>query len=121
MKTPVTILLLVCLAYFGKAQNGSISIDQDQKITELLALYKTVNSDIDYYTIQIGFGNYSDAENLKSQADGDFPGWYSKIVFDSPTYRVHVGRFKTKLEGERKFLEVRKKFPAALLLKPEKK
>jgi hypothetical protein len=68
----------------------------------------------------VGFGDYQKAQNLKSQVEIDFPDWYSKIEFESPTYRVRLGRFKTKLEAERKYLEVRKKYPDAMLLKPEK-
>lgn len=121
MRTLVTFLFLAGFSFFGAAQSGRVSIEQDKRIDKLLEVYKTANSSTNYYTIQIGFGSYASAESLKLQADGDFPGWYSKIVFDSPTYRVQIGRFKTKLEAERRFLEVRKKYPAALLLKPEKK
>ncbi|MBT8235806.1 MAG: SPOR domain-containing protein [Bacteroidia bacterium] len=85
-----------------------------------MEIYASYSSDSEYYTIQVGFGTYQRAENLKSQVDVDFPGWNSKIVFDSPTYRVHVGKFKTKLEAERRFIEVRQKYPASLLLRPEK-
>ena len=120
IKTGLTLLLSIGVLAFGNAQKGNVSIDQDKKITQLLKIYKSVNSSTNYYTVQIGFGSYDKAEDLKSQADVDFPGWYSKIVFDSPTYRVHIGRFRTKLEAERKFIEVRKKYPASLLLKPEK-
>ncbi|MEM8764792.1 MAG: SPOR domain-containing protein, partial [Bacteroidota bacterium] len=74
-----------------------------------------------YYQIQVGFGSYQKAQNLKTRVESDFPEWYSKIEFESPTYRVRLGKFKTKLEAERKFLEVRKKYPEAMLLKPEKK
>ena len=120
VKSGVITLLCLGLLCVGNAQSGSVSIDQDRKITQLLEIYKSVNSNTNFYTVQIGFGTYAQAEELKAQADVDFPGWYSKIVFDSPTYRVHIGRFGTKLEAERKFLEVRKKYPASLLLKPEK-
>jgi len=120
IKTVITILLSTGFLVAGNAQNGHVSIDQDKKITQLLEIYKSVNSSTNYYTVQIGFGSYAQAEDLKAEADVDFPGWYSKIVFDSPTYRVHIGRFQTKLEAERKFLEVRVKYPASLLLKPEK-
>lgn len=110
------VLLLGSLAF---GQEGSVSIDQDPKIDRLLELYKINNSRVNYYTIQVGFGSYEEAEDLKSQVQIDFPQWTPKIIFDSPTYRVRVGNFRTKLEAERKFLEVRKKYPAALLLKPE--
>jgi len=113
------ILFFVSFSFYGIGQKGSVHIEQDKKIDQLMELYKSANSSTDYYTIQVGFGSYRKAENLKAEVDIDFPGWSSKIIFDSPTYRVHVGRFKTKLEAERKFIEVRQKYPASLLLKPE--
>lgn len=101
------------------AQQGRVNIQQDPELGELIKLYSEVNSDTGYYQIQVGFGNNQKAQELKSQVEIDFPDWDSKIEFESPTYRVRVGRFKTKLEAERKFLEVRKKYPDAMLLKPK--
>ncbi len=110
---------LLLFAPFAFGQEGTVSIDQDPKIDRLLELYKTTNARVNYYTIQVGFGSYEDAEELKADVQADFPQWTPRIIFDSPTYRVRVGNFRTKLEAERQFLEVRKKYPAALLLKPE--
>ncbi len=121
MKTLILPVLATCFCIAVNAQKGTVVIQQDQKISQLVELYKSVNSTDNFYTIQVGFGTYNTAEKLKSEVDVDFPDWSSKIVFDSPTYRVQIGRFKTKLEAERKFLEVREKYPAALLLKPDKK
>ncbi len=118
MKTLLLTVFLALSATFAFSQQGRINIEQPPGVSKLLDLYKKVNSDEDNYTIQIGFGSYEKAEKLKSDVDVDFPGWDSKIVFDSPTYRVHVGRFKTKLEAERKFMEVRKKYPESLLISP---
>ena len=120
MKTPVFTALMIGLALQLSAQEGNISIQQDPKIDQLLKLYTDANSNTGFYQIQVGFGDYQKAQNLKSQVEIDFPDWYSKIEFESPTYRVRLGRFKTKLEAERKYLEVRKKYPDAMLLKPEK-
>ena len=105
---------------FGQAQKGKITIDQDQKITDLLAIYKTANESSAYYRIQVGFGDYAKANEIKSKVEQDFPGLFSNIDFDSPTYRVRVGRFKNKLDAERKFKEVRQKYPDAMLLQPKK-
>ncbi|MEM6893572.1 MAG: SPOR domain-containing protein [Bacteroidota bacterium] len=123
-KTLRTLILLALTAIFtcyAQAQEGNITIEQDAKIEKLLAMYSTVYSNTGYYQIQVGFGSYQKAQNLKTRVESDFPEWYSKIEFESPTYRVRLGKFKTKLEAERKFLEVRKKYPEAMLLKPEKK
>ncbi len=121
MKTVLIPVFLVLYSASCMAQQGVINIQQDQRITKLLDLYKTVNSEAEYYTIQVGFGSYEEAENLKRDVAIDFPDWYSKVIFDSPTYRVHIGRFRSKLEAERQFIEVRKKYPGSLLLSPEKK
>ncbi len=107
---------LVC-----QAQRGQISIEQDAGIAELLRLYEESISDTEFYTIQVGFGGYDEAQELKDEVEVDFPQWSARIVFDSPTYRVQVGRFQSRLDAEREFLEVRKKYPGALLLRPEKK
>jgi hypothetical protein len=119
MKTLVISLFLALCSIYCFSQQGRVNIEQDPGITKMLSLYKTVNSETNFYTIQVGFGSYEKAEELKSDVGVDFPGWYSKIIFDSPTYRVHVGRFRTKLEAEREYIEVRKKYPESLLLSPK--
>ena len=120
MKTPIYTIFAIFTIAFGAAQDGQIHIQQDKKITDLLEAYKSSNSNSEYYRIQVGFGSYTKAQDIKSKVDIDFPELPSKIDFDSPTYRVRLGRFKSKLEAERKFLEVRVKYPDAMLLKPKK-
>ncbi|MDC6361487.1 MULTISPECIES: SPOR domain-containing protein [Flavobacteriaceae] len=119
MKSLVYAFFFIGLSLQLSAQEGRVSIQQDSRIDELVKLYAEANSKAEFYQIQVGFGSYQKAQNLKAQVDIDFPGWYSKIEFESPTYRVRLGKFKTKLEAERKYLEVRKKYPDAMLLKPE--
>jgi len=119
MRTTVFSLILLCSIYLGQAQKGTVTIEQDPKIQQLVKVYNEVNSNKGYYQIQVGFGSYKKAQNLKSQVDIDFPGWYSKIEFQEPTYRVRLGKFHDPLEAERRFREVRKKYPSAMLLKPE--
>ena len=120
MKTISFIVLLACSASFCHAQQGNINIQQDEKIDKLLSIYKKANANSNHYRIQVGFGSFQEAEKLKVDVDQDFPNWPSKIDFESPSYRVRVGKFKTQLEGERNLIEVRKKYPSAMLLKPEK-
>ncbi len=120
VKTLATIGVLLISVSTVLAQRGRLDIVQDDKIETLLDIYKSYNENIEYYRIQVGFGTFAKAENIKANVDVDFPGLGSKIDFDSPTYRVRLGRFKTKLEAERKFKEVREKYPDAMILKPKK-
>lgn len=112
------LLLTFAIVTHSQAQDGQIVIRQDHRIDSLVHLYKEANKAAGFYTIQVGFGSYDMAEELLEEVRIDFPEWYSKIIFDSPTYRVHVGKFHTQLEAERHFREVRKKYPGSLLLKP---
>lgn len=119
-----THLLTVFFAFafhsISTAQEGTITIDKDPRLNELLEVYHAVNKKTAYYQIQVGFrGNNSEAKKLRSQVELDFPGWYTTIDFKEPTYRVKVGKFKTRLEAERRYLQVRRKYPDAMLLKPE--
>ncbi|MGC1515853.1 MAG: SPOR domain-containing protein [Maribacter sp.] len=120
MKIVMTIVLVVCLSHFGHSQGARLNIQQDEKIDRLLEIYKSSLSNSDFYRIQVGFGDYAKAQNIKANVEQDFPELPSKIDFDSPTYRVRVGRFTSKLDAERKFNEVRIKYPNAMLLKPKK-
>jgi cell division protein FtsN len=120
MKRLFISMIAVGLINFTYAQEGKINIEQDASISKLLEVYKTSNSNMAFYTIQVGFGSYSKAEELNEQVKIDFKDLPSKIIFDSPTYRVQIGQFRTKLEAERKFNEVRMKYPESIILKPEK-
>jgi hypothetical protein len=119
MKNAFYILILLVFPIFSNAQAGVATIEQDPKISRLLEIYKTMNSKVGYFTIQIGFGSYAEATNLKADASVDFPQYGTRIIFDSPTYRVHLGRFSNRLEVERTFAEVRKKYPQSIILRPQ--
>ncbi len=120
MKLLAIIAIISFSVAVGFAQKGQVDIQQDDKIADLLDIYKSSNENHEYFRIQVGFGSYAKAQSIKENVEIDFPGLSSKIDFDSPTYRVRLGRFKTKLEAERKFKEVRIKYPDAMLLKPKK-
>lgn len=118
MKPFLSAVFLISAALGLKAQGGTVYIEQDPRIDTLIQQYTEVNTEVGFYQIQVGFGNYQSAQELKTQVDVDFPDWGSSIVFESPTYRVRLGKFKTKLEAERKYWVVRKKYHDAILLKP---
>lgn len=113
-------LLSLGVSSVALAQSGQVSIDQEPGLGRLLEIYEKSISDAGYYTIQVGFVRQDDlARELKDEVEIEFPQWRASIIFDSPTYRVQIGRFKDRLEAEREYLEVRKKYPGALLLRPE--
>lgn len=122
----VTLALLIVIPLLTvnvvSAQEGEVVIQQDKRIDDLIDRYVEVHSKTDFYQIQVGIlGDHDKAQQLIDEVKLDFPGWYSKIEFISPTYRVRLGKFRTKLVAERKYKEVRGKYPAAQLLRPKRK
>ncbi len=121
MKKNILTLLALTTLLSAYGQQGQLNINQDQQITKLLEIYKSALKNNEYYRVQIGFSNNdAKAQTLKSNAAIDFPNLPSRIDFASPTYRVRIGRFKTKLEAERMYNKIRLKYPNAMLLKPKK-
>jgi len=120
MKTLIITILLLNFSIFCFAQEGTVSIEQNPKIDQLVEIYKDANTNSGYYQIQVGFRSSDDAaKRLLDKVEIDFPGWYSTIKFNQPTYRVRLGKFKTKMEAQRRLITVRKKYPNAFLL-PQK-
>ncbi|NKI30645.1 SPOR domain-containing protein [Croceivirga thetidis] len=118
MRTTILVLLTLLFCCTALAQEGTISVEQDQKMEQLLSVYNRVNKQREYYQIQVGFGTAQKAEYLKSKVDVEYPGWFSKIDFEEPTFRVKLGKFYDLLEAERRFQLVRKKYPNAMLIGP---
>ena len=117
MKTLYCSLLLLTFSAFSFAQEGEVTINQDKNIDKLLNLYTESNKTSKYYTIQIHSSQSpSKANSEKSNAEGNFPDWFTEISFDQPNYKVRIGKFNTKFEAQQKLIEAHKKYPNAFLI-----
>tara|TARA_B100001093_G_scaffold520445_1_gene616009 strand:- start:16034 stop:16567 length:534 start_codon:yes stop_codon:yes gene_type:complete len=121
--------LLILILFFSEiltAQNEVVLTDYQQerledepeKMKVLFENYTLLRTQESSYQIQLGFGSYTKAQGLLKQANQIFGEFESRIEFQTPTYRVRLGNFNDRLEAERIFAEVRKKFPSAILIKP---
>lgn len=105
------------------AQEGQVTINQDKNISNLLALKKELNKDekvSDRYKIQIYNGNRAGATSARKEFHSIYGDWYSKIVFDTPNFKIWAGNFRTRLEADRALKRIKKNFPSAFIFKPKK-
>ena len=119
-----SILALSCFALTtidSFAQQGHVTINQDQKISQLLNLKKEMNSNEIHYKIQIYNGNRADAYEAQTEFRSSFSDWQSEIKYESPNFKIWVGNFRTRLEADRAIKRIKKKFPSAFIFKPKKK
>ncbi|KGO94063.1 SPOR domain-containing protein [Flavobacterium subsaxonicum] len=123
--TPLHFAVLFCTVMGGSAmaQTNTVTVSQDAKFEELLNEKRKINSSItvnDRYKLQIFYGANDKARKALQDFKRDFKDLDGTIVFESPTYKVWVGSFSSRMDAERKLSEVRKKYPNALLVKPNK-
>ena len=102
------------------AQQGSVAVNQDSEIAQLLELKKDINKEKKNYKIQIFNGSHSGA--LKAQEDFKkaFRSWSIDMEYETPNYKIWVGNFKSRLEADRALLEVKKEFANAFIFKPKR-
>jgi len=103
------------------SQQSSSTVVIDQKIEDIIAVKKALNQtqfETQYYAIQLYYGNYTAAQRIAMEFKEAYPSWEAKVDFDSPNYKVRVGRFKELSIAQQKLEVIRKEYPAAFLLEP---
>ena len=115
--------LLVCTLYGinSYSQEGRTTLSQDLKIEQLLKEKRKINQNIstnESYKIQIFYGNSDDSKKKLQEFRREFKDLDGTIIFNSPNYKVWIGNFKTRIEVERAMVDIKKKYPTALIIKP---
>lgn len=115
------ILLMLCTK--TQAQDLNTSVEQDAKFQSLLKEKQKINNNIsitDSYKIQIFYGSGEDSRKKLSEFKREFKDIESTIIYSNPTYKVYVGNYKSRLHAEKVLIDIKKKYPSALLIKPGK-
>ena len=114
-------ICIVSVSIYGHAQQGNVTINQDQKITELLELKKEMNKNAsDRYKIQIYSGGRNEAYKVQKEFDESFTNWKSIDAFEEPNFKIWVGSFRNRLEADRALKEIKQKYPNAFVFQPKK-
>jgi hypothetical protein len=103
------------------AQDGKTNISVDPKIDQLLKEKRKLNTGLflnEGYKIQIFYGNSEESKKKLQEFKKEFKDLDGTIIFNSPNYKVWIGNFKTRIEVERAMIDIKKKYPTALIIKP---
>tara|TARA_B100001248_G_C27312002_1_gene422463 strand:- start:285 stop:671 length:387 start_codon:yes stop_codon:yes gene_type:complete len=101
------------------AQSGIVKIEQDSIITQLMDTkikIDTENYTSKFFTIQLFYGDNERAQELYENFKENYPDWEANLSFETPNYKVQVGRFKEYYFGLNKLNQIKKAYPAAFLL-----
>ena len=104
----------------------SQEIDQskgpDSTIKKLLKLKTDYNKKIyesSFYTIQIYYGNLKEADSISEVFSEEFEEIETSLIFETPNYKVRVGKFKTIIDASKTLENIKRKFRSAFILKKD--
>jgi hypothetical protein len=122
-----TITLTIFVIFFtlkSNAQEGIVSIEQDEKIERLLKernrLLKSGELKT-YYTIQVISGELKTARETLKACKSKFSDFKSDVVYETPNYKVWVGEFRNKLDADRALVTISEEHEGAFVIKPKNK
>jgi len=101
------------------AQSGIVKIEQDSIITQLMDTKIKIDTESyssKFFTIQLFYGDNERAQELYKNFKQNYPDWEANLSFETPNYKVQIGRFKDYYFGLNKLKEIKSAYPAAFLL-----
>ena len=104
------------------ASGQNTTLVQEDKFEQLLNEKRKLNSSItdnNTYKIQIFNGTSEASKKMLLQFKRENRDLDATIIFSTPTYKVWVGNFLTRIEGERFLNLIKKKYPNSILIKPK--
>ncbi|MCG2417731.1 SPOR domain-containing protein [Aequorivita sp. F47161] len=123
-KILITSILIVTFSENAMAQNATLTVNTDSKITQLLELKKNLEKEnklADGYTIQLYYGELDKANQVLHKYRSNYSNWPASIGYETPNFKVWAGNFTSRIEAERALIEIQKNFSSAFILKPERR
>ena len=114
-------ILSSLFCFTSNGQDGKTIVSVDPKIDQLLKEKRKLNTGLflnEGYKIQIFYGNSEESKKKLQEFKKEFKDLDGTIIFNSPNYKVWIGNFKTRIEVERAMVDIKKKYPTALIIKP---
>lgn len=101
------------------AQDGVVDINKSAALERLIELKKEVNRSKNLIRIQIYSGPRSGAEKALATFRSLFLNYASEMKYETPNYKIWVGKFRTKIEADRALIKIKKEYPNAFLFTPK--
>lgn len=119
IKTKYLSVILLFTATFIFAQQGEVKVSQDSDIDKLLEYKKDIKTTAVYKIQVYDSADPDKAEREKANFLNSYDEWKVDIVWDTPNYKVWVGNFATRLEADRAWAKIKKKYMYAIVFQPK--
>ena len=112
-------MFFYCLTY---SQIDQFNLINNTKFDSLLSIKKQVDKKLfekNYYSIQVFSGSYNLADSISKFVTEKYPVDSAFFYFETPNYKVRVGKFKSRIIAEKKLREIKQIFKSAFIFKPK--
>ncbi len=99
------------------AQRGFLKVEQDPRIDSLVMKQRQIcanDSTIDGFRVQIFMETGNDAvrhaDSIKAVFSQKYPDTPIYLIFGQPYYRLRIGDFRTRLEAENQYQQIKKEY-----------
>ena len=120
-KIKLIFLFFLFFSWQSFSQNFTTKINDKVEFKKLLDLSEKANSEYfssNYFSIQVFSGVYKEADSVLKIIKNNYVNDSIFFFFETPNYKVQVGKFQSKVEAQKKLRSVIKEFKAAFILKP---
>ena len=125
------LIISILTISFGYSQIKQLDVDSipssEVSISQLSNIFRLMKVEKGDYQIQLGFGSLAEMEKLKEHYNALFAEdtifhqkHPLKLSFNSPTYRLRLEHFRTRLETEKASKRLRPYFKGIMILEPGK-
>jgi hypothetical protein len=125
------LIISILTISFGYSQIKKLDVDSipssEVSISQLSNIFRLMKVEKGDYQIQLGFGSLAEMEKLKDRYNALFvedtffhQKHPLKLSFNSPTYRLRLEHFRTRLETEKASKRLRPYFRGIMILEPGK-
>ncbi|WP_158840241.1 SPOR domain-containing protein [Polaribacter sp. L3A8] len=108
------LIVLLTTSYSSFSQNKT---NEPAEIKSIISKKRSFNSTYGFgYRIQLYNGNEAKARTFIARFKVEFPGIFSKLVYNAPEWKVQVGNYKTKLEADKDLMKFQEKFSGIIVI-----
>ncbi len=112
-------LLFLNITY---SQTDKLNLFYHPKLDSVLKIKKVVDKKIfkkNYYSIQLFSGQFEIGDSISKLVSEKFIEDSVYFYFETPNYKVRLGKYKSKLDAEKKLKILRKEFKSAFIFIPD--
>ncbi|WP_299063432.1 SPOR domain-containing protein [uncultured Polaribacter sp.] len=107
-------VVLLTTSYITFSQNKT---NETTEIKSIISKKRSFNNTYGFgFRIQLYNGNEQKARAFKARFEAEFPGNFSKLIYNAPEWKVQVGNYKTKLEADKDLMKFQKKFTGIIVI-----